>query len=93
MGKVRKHPMQKIVFEGGVARFQRNKIVEFLLDSGPFDMNGIARLEFDREDRAQFAQLIGYSVSGYGDLSYAIDVGKADRQVEKVFKTIDEQTG
>ena len=25
------------------------------------------------EDRAQFAQLIGYSVSGWGDLSYVAD--------------------
>jgi hypothetical protein len=43
----------------------------FLLDAGQFDMNQIARMNFDDEDRAQFAQLIGYSVSGYGDLSYA----------------------
>jgi hypothetical protein len=93
MGKARKHPMQKIVFVNNVARFQRNKIVEFLLDNGSADMNFIAALDFDREDRAQFAQLIGYSVSGYGDLSYAIDVGKADRQVERVKWAIDEQTG
>jgi len=94
MTKVRKHPMQKIVFDDrGVARFQTNKIIEYILDNGGIDLNQIARLDFDREDRAQFAQLIGYSVSGYGDLSYAIDVGKADRQVEKVKWAIDEQTG
>ncbi len=82
MTKARKHPMQKIVFDTrGVARFQTNAIVEYLLDKGGMDLNDIARQDFDREDRAQFAQLIGYSVSGYGDLSYAIYVGKADRQV------------
>lgn len=33
-------------------------------------MNTLARLKFPDVDRAQFAQLIGYSVSGYGELSY-----------------------
>lgn len=66
-----KHPMQNIVMVDGVARFTENEIVRFLLDAGQFDMNQIARMNFDDEDRAQFAQLIGYSVSGYGNLSYA----------------------
>ncbi|ELY4307208.1 hypothetical protein SMZ19_003863 [Cronobacter sakazakii] len=29
--------------------------------------------EFDAEDRMQLAQLIGYSLSGYGSLSYVSD--------------------
>jgi hypothetical protein len=54
----------------GVVRFVPNKIVQHLLDNGGIDMNTLARLPFDDADRRQFAQLIGYSVSGYGDLSY-----------------------
>ena len=86
MGK-KKHPMQRIhLDEQGVARFRENKIVRFLLDAGPFDLNQLARMPFSNEDRAQLAQLIGYSVSGYGDLSYASpkSVAKADAKVEKL---------
>lgn len=36
-------------------------------------MNDLACMEFSQEDREQFAQLIGYSLSGYGDLSYVSD--------------------
>lgn len=68
-----KHPMQPVQTENGVLRFRRNKIVEYLLEHGGFDMNKIAVLDFDDEDREQFAQLIGYSVSGYHELSYVSD--------------------
>lgn len=50
-------------------------------------MNLLAAMEFTDEDRQQFAQLIGYSVSGYGELPYAADkdgcqcpVHKAERE-------------
>ncbi len=59
--------------EDGVLRFKQNKIVRFLLEMGPFDMNKIAMMTFSVEDRVQFAQLIGYSRSGFGDLSYVSD--------------------
>ncbi len=66
-----KHPMQPIEKdENGVIRFKENKIVRYLLDAGPFDMNQLAMLPFSQEDREQFAQLIGYSVGGFGELSY-----------------------
>jgi hypothetical protein len=64
--------------EHGVLRFKANAIVRFLLDAGPYDMNTLAMMPFTDEDRRQFAQLIGYSVSGYGDLSYAEDDAPAD---------------
>jgi hypothetical protein len=57
--------------ERGVLRFKPNRIVQHLLDTHPTcDMNMLARLDFSDEDRRQFAQLIGYSLSGYGELSY-----------------------
>jgi hypothetical protein len=66
-----KQPMQPIVIVDGVTRFHRNAIVEYLLDHGGIDLNQLACLPFSQEDREQFAQLIGYSVSGFGDLPYA----------------------
>lgn len=59
--------------DDGMIRFRQNKIVNFLLDAGPFDMNALAMMEFSAEDRMQFAQLIGYSISGYSELSYVSD--------------------
>lgn len=86
MGKIKKkvikHPMQPVmVEEDGVHRFKRNKIVEFLLENGGYDMNQLARMHFTQEDEEQFAQLIGYSVSGFGELPYASKnmVRRADR--------------
>jgi hypothetical protein len=65
-----KHPTQPIVEVCGIKRFKSNKIVEILLQNGPFDLNDIARWNVSRDDRVQFAQLIGYSVDGFGELSY-----------------------
>lgn len=65
------NPIQPVVSDAsGVDRFKANKIVSFLLDAGPFDMNQLALIDFTRDDREQFAQLIGYSVSGFTELSY-----------------------
>lgn len=75
---------------GGVIRFQENKIVSFLLDlctdRGIANMNTLAIMNFDDRDREQFAQLIGYSVSGYGELSYVRPsvVALADALAEKL---------
>jgi hypothetical protein len=82
-----KHPMQPISLDRyKVARFKVNEIVRFLLDAGPFDMNQLACMKFSKDDRWQFAQLIGYSVSGIGDLHYADpeQLAEADRIVEKL---------
>lgn len=68
-----KHPVQPIETVDGVKRFKENAIVQFLLNAGPFGMNHLASMTFSQEDREQFAQLIGYSVSGFGDLSYVSD--------------------
>lgn len=72
-----KHPIQPIITDPhGVERFKENKIVSALLDFGRdhgFGLNQIACLPFTVEDRRQLTQLIGYSVSGYGDLSYVTE--------------------
>ena len=73
MSKV-KHPLQPLEYDSeGVLRFKKNAIVRFLLDDGPNDMNRLAVMNFSQEDREQFAQLIGYSLSGFSELSYVSD--------------------
>ena len=67
------HPIQPVEEdERGIPRFKKNAIVEHLLDKNTsgMDMNYLAMQNFSQEDREQFAQLIGYSLSGAGDLSY-----------------------
>jgi hypothetical protein len=36
-------------------------------------LNDIAMMGFSDEDQEHFAQLIGYSIGGYGELSYVSD--------------------
>lgn len=66
-----RNPIQPLVEdEQGVIRFKENKIVSYLLDNGGIDMNQLAVKDFSEDDRRQFAQLIGYSLSGFGSLPY-----------------------
>lgn len=69
-----KHPIQPLVKdEDGILRFKKNAIVMYLLNSSDTDMNKLAMLPFSQNDREQFAQLIGYSLSGFSELSYVSD--------------------
>lgn len=70
-----KHPIQPIeIAHDGAVRFKENKIVRHLLNTHPScGLNELAAMEFDVEDMRQLAQLIGYSLSGYGTLSYVRD--------------------
>jgi hypothetical protein len=69
------HPIQPVTIDPhGIVRFKENKIVSHLLEFGSArgcSLNELVRMGFSQEDHMQLAQLIGYSVSGYGDLSYA----------------------
>lgn len=88
------HPMQPVILEEGVPRFKKNAIVRALIDictmRGIMDMNAIAVLPFSDEDRVQFAQLIGYSVRGAGDLSYMPEelIAEADMQAKLLLAKI-----
>jgi hypothetical protein len=65
------HPIQPIVIDKhGTLRFKSNAIVCHLLDNGGIDLNALAVMQFDQNDREQFAQLIGYSLCGFSELSY-----------------------
>ena len=93
-----RHPNQPIVIDPhGVARFMENKLVRMLLDHGTktgMGLNELAVLSSEhgvsRNDWQQLAQLIGYSVNGYGDLSYADGrtVAAADRKVERLLSDV-----
>ncbi len=79
--KGKPHPMQAVEWDGkGVIRFRANPIVRYLLDEAGakgLDLNHLARVSermgWTREDHEHFAQLIGYSISGWGELSYVTD--------------------
>lgn len=77
-----RHPMQPVYQDDDrTLRFRENAIVEHLLDRSGIDLNQIATLDFSKEDREQFAQLIGYSVAGYHELSYVSDESAAQASV------------
>ena len=63
------HPLQPIEPDiHGRPRFKKNAIVDFL--AMKFGLNELAAMDFPPEDWEQLAQLIGYSLSGFGELSY-----------------------
>jgi hypothetical protein len=85
-------PMQPVVQDDhGVLRFRANAIARALLDRdtergrvypnfparSDGGLNWVATQGFSREDQEQFAQLIGYSISGYHELSYVSDKSAA----------------
>lgn len=81
------HPLQPIVTDdNGTKRFKENAIVRFLKENSSLDLNALSKLPFPREDWEQFAQLIGYSVSGFLDLSYV-----SDETADAVAKEMDKQ--
>ena len=62
------HPIQPLIEdENGVTRFKSNKIVSFLAEGR---LNELTVKGFSNEDWEQLAQLTGYSLSGFGSLSY-----------------------
>ncbi|ROM84138.1 hypothetical protein BK655_12370 [Pseudomonas brassicacearum] len=71
----KRQPMQPVVMAAdGTIRFKQNKIVSDMLElcqKHGLDLNEIAMRDYDKDDRSQLMQLIGYSVSGYGSLSCA----------------------
>lgn len=73
-----KNPIQPLANDAqGVMRFKANRIVRDLLDFAQprgLGLNEMAMRDYSDDDRQQFAQLIGYSLDGYGELrSYVSD--------------------
>jgi hypothetical protein len=61
------HPVQSGLTATASGASKKTRFFE----TGKLDLNATATLNFPDEDRCQLAQLLGYSVSGYGDLSFA----------------------
>jgi hypothetical protein len=79
-----KNPIQPLVKDAsGTIRFKRNSIIDALLEHGQKTGFGLNEIAFKfaspqhNDDHAQLAQLIGYSLSGYGELSYVSDYSYA----------------
>lgn len=76
--KKQHYPLQPVVWDGkGVVRFQANPIVRYLIDwarERGLGLHELALLSgsegWDKADWEHFAQLHGYSVSGWGGLDY-----------------------
>lgn len=62
----------------GVTRFKGNSIIEFLFKSGKLDLNQLAvdysNGKFSKRDYAELNMMLGYSVSGFCDLSAFADM-------------------
>lgn len=86
-----RNPVQPQILVDGVLRFKENKIVSWLLENSSKDMNDIACEEFSVEDRQQFAQLIGYSVSGYSSLDYVDDYSHGVAEIITTLKVTEDQ--
>lgn len=96
--------MQPIGFDGhstehsprGIIRFKSNAIIEYLFKDGRLNLNEIGLMVqngvFPVGDQVQIAQLLGYSVSGFGDLSYVPrDVcNEADAKAKELWDRRDE---
>jgi hypothetical protein len=90
------HPLQPLIQDQhGTLRFKANAIVQFLLEHGPHDLNKLALMDFSDEDRIQFAQLVGYSLSGFSELSYVDDATyeQAEQLKNNLFPHLDRPGG
>jgi hypothetical protein len=90
----KRNPMQPVLIAAdGVVRFKQNKIVNDMLEfcrSHGFGLNEIAMRDYEKDDRSQLMQLIGYSVSGYRSLgcSRARHVMRADEKAEAMIAEV-----
>ena len=81
-------PQPLVRDEHGVIRFLCNQIVRDLVDRRVINLNDLDLRKYPDADIEQFWQLIGYSISGYGDLSFICKetVGRFDRAAAKMLK-------
>lgn len=84
------HPSQRLVWtKDGVIRFRQNAIVAYLYEVAAkhgASLNDLALLPFSVADRTQLAQLTGYSVGGFCELSYVSPRAQRDaaRRAERM---------
>jgi hypothetical protein len=84
-----KQPMQPIYIDHqDVTRFKNNGVVQWIIDSKKLSLNDIDTEAFPAEDVAQFWQMLGYSTSGYGGLSFIPEaiVAEADAKAAELIQ-------
>ncbi len=88
-------PMQPIEYVGDVIRFRSNAIIDRLCRERIIDLNRIAIWDVPAADKEQFWQLLGYSVSGFGDLSFVRKktVRKADKKAGALYRAKEGNNG
>ncbi len=65
------YPIQPLYEDDcGVFRFKENAIVKFLKETSSFDLDMLHKMPFSVEDWEQFMMLLGYSLTGFGELSF-----------------------
>ncbi len=92
--KTQPHPIQPLYKDtDGRIKFKANQIVRDLLHLASqhgMDLNNIACRAYSDQDRQQLAQLIGYSLDGYGELrSYVDDAAYAVAEAKSRSKRSD----
>lgn len=71
------HPSQPVeVAADNIVRFKPNAIVKYMVENGPWDLDRLSTIGTGK-DYSQLAQQLGYSVSGWGDLSIVNDARHA----------------
>lgn len=75
-----------IVADDGIVRFQGNQIVRHLLHASNLNLCDMETMGFSQADWEQLMQLLGFSVSGFGDLNCASaeTIAAADGAAEKL---------
>lgn len=69
------HPMQPLVNDtDATLRFHANELVKYCVMR--IGLNELARMPFSPADWGQVAQLLGYSLDGFRELSYVSDYDK-----------------
>jgi hypothetical protein len=86
---MRRFKNQPIRNKKGILEFLENRIIRDLVDKGIINLNEVAKTYHEEkynQDHQQLAQLIGYSLGGYLDLSY---VGEDRRHAAGIIREYD----
>lgn len=88
---MRRFKNQPIRTKKGILRFLENRIIKDLQERGIIDLNMIAREYYHDEynqDHQRLAQLLGYSLSGYLELSYVNEDVRHDAAIAREYDNI-----
>ena len=90
-----RNPIQPLQMDDGTMRFKANHIIrdlyDFTMPKG-FDMNHIVGSgKYSQDDIEQFYQLIGFSLTGFHEVSYVSD--ETALEASKLAKQVNSKSG